>query len=117
MYAIRSYYVIQTSPATLLDRCVARCGDQQVSPELLRSQIEVGTRICSNIDEARTALKELRRMIIEVAAEHDLRLIAASTHPFARWSKQKYTEKARYAALSQEMQVAARRLVIRNNFV
>ena len=104
--------LIQTSPPTLLDQCVARCGDQQVSPELLRSQIEVGTRICRNIGEARTALAELRKMIIEVAAEHNLRLIAASTHPFARWSQQKYTEKARYAALSQEMQVAARRLVI-----
>jgi carboxylate-amine ligase len=108
----RSRDLIQSSPSSLLDRCAARCGDQQVSPELLRSQIEVGTRICRNIGEARTALAELRRMIIDVAAEHDLRLIAASTHPFARWSKQKYTEKARYAALSQEMQVAARRLVI-----
>jgi len=104
--------LIQTSPPTLLERSIERCHDQQVSPELLRSQIEIGTRICKNITEAREALTELRRTIIEVAAEHELGLIAASTHPFARWAQQKYTEKARYAALSQEMQVAARRMVI-----
>jgi carboxylate-amine ligase len=104
--------LIQTSPPTLLERCAARCGDQQVSPELLRSQIEIGTRICKNIGEARIALAELRRTVVEVAAEHDLAVIAASTHPFAHWAQQKYTEKARYAALSQEMQVAARRMVI-----
>jgi len=104
--------LIQTSPPTLLERCASRCQGQQVSPELLRSQIEVGTRICRNLAEARASLADLRRTIIEVAAEHKLRLVAASTHPFARWAKQKYTEKARYAALSQEMQVAARRMVI-----
>jgi len=104
--------LIESSPPGLLERCAERCDDQQVSPELLRSQIEVGTRVCHNLAEARAALTELRRMVIGVAAEHGLGLIAASTHPFARWAKQKYTKKAHYAALSQEMQVAARRLVI-----
>ncbi|HSG64547.1 MAG TPA: carboxylate-amine ligase [Gammaproteobacteria bacterium] len=108
----RTRDLIESAPPSLLDRCAARCNDQQVSPELLRSQIEVGTRICHNLGEARAALTELRRMVIGVAAEHGLGLIAASTHPFARWAKQKYTEKARYAALSQEMQATARRLVI-----
>lgn len=104
--------LIQTSPPTLLERSIERCHGQQVSPELLRSQIEIGTRICKNLTEAREALTDLRRTIIEVAGEHKLGLIAASTHPFARWAQQKHTEKARYAALSQEMQVAARRMVI-----
>jgi carboxylate-amine ligase len=104
--------LIQTSPPTLLERSIERCHGQQVSPELLRSQIEIGTRICKNLTEAREALTDLRRTIIEVAEEHELGLIAASTHPFARWAQQKHTEKARYAALSQEMQVAARRMVI-----
>lgn len=104
--------LVESSPASLLERSAARCEGQQVSPELLRSQIEVGTRICHNLAEARASLVELRRAVIDVAAQHGLGLIAASTHPFARWTKQKYTEKARYAALSQEMQVAARRMVI-----
>ena len=104
--------LIQTSPPTLLERSAERCQGQQVSPELLRSQIEIGTRVCKNLTEAREALTSLRRTIIEVAAEHGLGLIAASTHPFAHWAQQKHTEKARYSALSQEMQVAARRMVI-----
>ncbi len=108
----RTRDLIQNSPPTLLERCAARCEGQQVSPELLRSQIEIGTRICRNLDEARASLADLRRTIIEVAAEHGLHLIAASTHPFARWIQQRHTEKPRYAALSQEMQVAARRLLI-----
>ncbi|HEX9876560.1 MAG TPA: carboxylate-amine ligase [Gammaproteobacteria bacterium] len=104
--------LVSSSSSALLDQCARRCEGQQVSPELLRSQIEVGTRICADVAEARTALIELRRAVVAVAAEHGLQLIAASTHPFARWSQQKYTEKARYAALSQEMQGAARRLLI-----
>jgi carboxylate-amine ligase len=108
----RSRDLIKTSPPGLVEQCAARCPGQQVSPELLRSQIEIGTRICHNLTEARASLTELRRSIIEVAAERGLGLVADSTHPFAKWAQQKYTEKARYAALSQEMQVAARRLVI-----
>jgi carboxylate-amine ligase len=104
--------LISGSPPGFVEQCAARCEGQQVSPELLRSQVEVGTRICANMLEARTALASLRRVVAEVAAEHGLGVIAASTHPFARWSRQKYTEKARYAALSQEMQAAARRLLI-----
>ncbi len=41
-----------------------------------------------------------------------LRSVAVSTHPFAKWHDQKQTEKARYSALTEEMQAAARRLLI-----
>jgi glutamate---cysteine ligase / carboxylate-amine ligase len=99
-------------PHGLLPACAARAEDQQVSPELLRSQIEIGTRVCANIGEARAALKVLRCAVIEGAAQYGLAPIAASTHPFAAWLEQKRTEKARYAALSQQMQAAARRLLI-----
>jgi hypothetical protein len=85
---------------------------QQVSPELLRAQIEVGTRVCANISEAGESLRVLRRAVIDVAESHGLAPIAASTHPFAHWTEQKHTERARYASLYQEMQTAARRLLI-----
>ena len=50
--------------------------------------------------------------MIEVAGRHGLAPIAASTHPFSRWTEQKHTRKDRYDELTTEMQGAARRLVI-----
>lgn len=104
--------LVRNVPRALLGDCAARAEGQQVSPELLRSQIEIGTRVCANVSEARAALKALRRAVIDGAAEYGLAPIAASTHPFAAWSEQQRTEKARYAHLWQQMQAAARRLLI-----
>ena len=98
-------------PAALMEEAEERCG-AQVTTELLRSQIEVGTKVCNNVQEAQADLADLRRNVIEVAANHGLAPIAASTHPFSRWSEQKHTRKERYEALTVEMQGAARRLVI-----
>ncbi len=98
-------------PDTLMAEAVEKCGSQ-VTPELLRSQIEIGTKVCNNIQEAHEDLARLRRNIIEVANNHGLAPIAASTHPFSSWKDQKHTEKDRYDQLTHEMQGAARRLVI-----
>ncbi len=38
--------------------------------------------------------------------------MAASTHPFSRATAQKQTDRDHYAAMAQEMQAAARRLMI-----
>lgn len=98
-------------PETLMAEAESKCGPQ-VTSELLRSQIEVGTKVCKNVQEAREDLANLRSNIIEVAANHGLAPIAASTHPFSNWTEQKHTQKERYDSLTHEMQGAARRLVI-----
>jgi carboxylate-amine ligase len=98
-------------PKTLMAEAEAKCGTQ-VTSELLRSQIEVGTKVCKNVQEARQDLSRLRSNIIEVADRHGLAPIAASTHPFSKWTEQKHTDKERYSELTHEMQGAARRLVI-----
>jgi carboxylate-amine ligase len=98
-------------PETLMAEAEERCGSQ-VTSEFLRSQIEIGTKVCNNIQEVREDLSSLRRSIIEVADNHGLAPIAASTHPFSSWTDQKHTEKDRYDQLTHEMQGAARRLVI-----
>jgi len=98
-------------PDTLMAEAVEKCGSQ-VTPELLRSQVEVGTKVCNNIQEVHEDLARLRRGIIEVANNHGIAPIAASTHPFSSWTDQKHTEKDRYDQLTNEMQGAARRLVI-----
>tara|TARA_R110002096_G_scaffold364311_2_gene557422 strand:- start:33270 stop:34424 length:1155 start_codon:yes stop_codon:yes gene_type:complete len=98
-------------PATLMAEAEEKCG-AQVTAELLRSQIEIGTKVCNNVQEAREDLARLRSNIIEVADRHGLAPIAASTHPFSSWTEQKHTQKVRYDELTHEMQGAARRLVI-----
>jgi carboxylate-amine ligase len=98
-------------PDELMRECERRLGDQ-VSTELLRSQIEIGTRVCANVGEVRDELVRLRGNIKEVANQYGLEPIASSTHPFSRWRDQKHTRKERYDQLTVEMQGAARRLLI-----
>ena len=98
-------------PKSLIGECEELCSSQ-VTSELLRSQIEIGTKVCQNVQEARADLARLRKIIIDVAGRHGLAPIASSTHPFSRWAEQKHTEKDRYESLTAEMQAAARRLVI-----
>ncbi len=98
-------------PKTLLSECEKHLGEQ-VTTEFLRSQIEVGTKVCKDIREVREDLGKLRRCVVDVAGRHDLAPIAASTHPFSHWSEQKTTRKDRYDSLSAEMQAAAHRLLI-----
>jgi carboxylate-amine ligase len=103
--------LIVDPPRSLIGECEELIGEQ-VTSELLRSQIEVGTRVCHTLQEVREDLARLRKGVIEVAGRHGLAPIAASTHPFSRWSEQKQTQKERYDSLTAEMQAAARRLVI-----
>ena len=108
---LRSRDLDNDPPHGLIEECLAQ-GGGQVSPEFLRSQIEVGTKVCQTIPEAKEDLKRLRKTVVDVAREHGLAPIAASTHPFARTIQQKHTAKDRYVALAKEMQAAARRMLI-----
>ncbi|MFQ5738224.1 MAG: carboxylate-amine ligase [Acidobacteriota bacterium] len=84
----------------------------QVKPELLQSQIEIGSHVCRNIKEARQELTRLRRMLGKIAEPNGRRIIAAGTHPFSRWQDQIITDKDRYKTLVASMQYIARRLLI-----
>jgi carboxylate-amine ligase len=99
-------------PHEILEQCQAVAGAGLVEAELLRSQIEVDTRVCETVAEARQDLARLRRTISEVASGYGLAPIAASTHPFAEWHLQQQTPKARYDLLFRDMQSLARRLLI-----
>ncbi len=103
--------LVSDPPPELMAECASRCGDQ-VSPELMRSQIEVGTTVCKSVKEAKAEVQRLRGIIAEECQRHGYAPVAVSTHPFARWLEQKQTERERYADLTQEMQAAARRLLI-----
>ena len=98
-------------PPALMEECQAALEDQ-VSPEFMQSQIEVGTCVCDTLGEARDELARLRKTVADVAAKHDLGLIAASTHPFASWHAQQPTARQRYQELADDLQVVVRRLLI-----
>ncbi len=98
-------------PPSLFEQAQAELGDR-VSPEFLRSQIEVGTGICATIGEARQQLRQLRATIARIASVHGLAPIASSTHPFAEWEGQRHTDKERYNILAEEIQGPVRRLLI-----
>ncbi len=103
--------LIREAPEGLLAECQRRLGEQ-VTPEFLQSQIEVGTRVCRSVAEARAELSKLRRTVAGVAKEHGLAMIAASTHPLANWGEQQMTAKERYRILARDLQEVGRRLVI-----
>ncbi|MFW2340047.1 MAG: carboxylate-amine ligase [Acidimicrobiia bacterium] len=108
---LESRDLVRDPPSDVMAESQSRLQDQ-VGPEFLRSQIEVGTKVCTTIQEARTDLARLRHNVAEVAATHGMGLIAASTHPFARWGEQLPTDKDRYLELERDMQAVVRRLVI-----
>jgi carboxylate-amine ligase len=81
-------------------------------PELMQSQVEVGSNVCQNIGEVRREVIRLRRAVCELADENGLAIAAASTHPFARWEEQSITEGVRYKELLDDMQGVAKRLLI-----
>lgn len=84
----------------------------QASPEFLRAQIEVQTRVCRSAGEARGELVRLRGAVADVAAAHGLAPVAAATHPFALWRGVEATDRDRYRALERDLQGVGRRLVI-----
>ncbi len=103
--------LIHEAPPGMLPEC-ERLLAEQVSPEYLQCQIEVGTRVCGSVGEAREELVRLRRTISEVADSHGVAMIAASTHPFAAWGAQKRTAKERYEVIERDLQDVVRRLMI-----
>jgi glutamate---cysteine ligase / carboxylate-amine ligase len=103
--------LIREAPLAMLERCGEALGDQATT-EFLQSQVEIGTKVCETISEARADLSWLRGTVARCAAEDGMGLIAASTHPFALWTDQKPTEKDRYLELAQDMQGVVRRLMI-----
>ena len=85
---------------------------EKIKPEMIQSMIEVGTGVCANIQEAREDLTKLRCIISSLAQKKGMAIVAASTHPFSKWSEQEIYEGDRYKLLVDELQMVARSLLI-----
>jgi carboxylate-amine ligase len=82
--------------------------EERVKAEMHQSVIEVGTRICHTMQEAREDLFDLRREMISLAEKNDLVLVAGATHPFADWRTQEIYPDARYERVVEDLQQVAR---------
>ena len=96
----------------IFDACQQAAGPHKVVREFLRSQIETNTRVCSSMAELRSALVETRRLVIDAAERHGVRVMATSTHPFADWHAQAPTAKDRQRRFAITYQEAVRRLMV-----
>lgn len=85
---------------------------EKIKPEMIQSMIEVGTGVCANIKEAREDLSTLRCIISSLAQKKGMAIVAASTHPFSKWSEQEIYDGDRYKLLVDELQMVARSLLI-----
>jgi glutamate---cysteine ligase / carboxylate-amine ligase len=88
-----------------------RLGDY-IKAEFMKSQVEIGTRICKDVEEVRTELNRLRQSVISIAHEQGLHIGAAATHPFSEVHEQSITDHERYYDLYSDLQYVGRRLLI-----
>ncbi len=102
---------LRSHVAEILDEGRMLLGEQ-IKPEMIQSQIEVGTGVCKNIQEARADISNLRGIIASLAEKNGLKIVAASTHPISRWQDQKVFDDERYELLIEELQTVARSLLI-----
>lgn len=103
--------LVTEAPEGMMDQLTERFGDQ-VTKEFLRSQLEIGTKICSSSSEARDELLRLRGGLAETVAPYGLTIMAASTHPFANWDEQVPSEGDHYNSLVDDFQTIIKRLLI-----
>jgi len=81
---------------------------ERVKAEMHQSVVEVGTRVCANIKDAKKEVVKLRRDMVTLAKENNLRLASAATHPFADWRVQEIYPDERYHNIVEDMQLVAR---------
>ncbi len=102
---------LRRMPPKMMARSLEILGDR-VTHEMLQSQIEVATGVCSTLAQARQELTQLRRGVVQAAAEHGLAIVAAGTHPLAEWSEQRQTDKPRYDLLMDDLRMIGRRNLV-----
>jgi carboxylate-amine ligase len=86
--------------------------DEQVKPELHQSIVEIGTKICADVEELRTEMRRTRLELVSAAERVNLAVAAAGTHPFSNWLDQVISPGKRYEKIVEELQQLARSLLI-----
>jgi glutamate---cysteine ligase / carboxylate-amine ligase len=100
----RSGAVRQEMSQAFLADLHRRFGDQ-VTTELLQCQVEIGSRPHTSPEEARDELMAFRTGLAEIASGHGLGIVAAGSHPLARYAEFQRTRKRRYAKVIADLQM------------
>ncbi len=85
--------------------------EEELKPEFMQSQIEVGSQVCRNVKEVRQEIIRLRQMVGLLAEKNGMKIAAASTHPFASWLNQDVNAGERYREVLDRMRGVAERLL------
>ena len=96
----------------IFEQARERATPHRVVNEFLRSQIETNSTICASVSEVAKSLRETRRAVIGAASTRGARVIASSTHPWARWESQQVTESPRYRSAAVAFQDSVRQFFI-----
>jgi glutamate---cysteine ligase / carboxylate-amine ligase len=86
--------------------------EQRVNPELMQSVLEIATPVCRTPSDVERELRKLRAYVTGLAAERELRVGSAGTHPFSLFERQRITARDRYRYLVDQLQYVARRELI-----
>jgi len=86
-------------------------GVEDVHAEFLQSQLEAVSSVCPTVRELRAEVQRMRQEAASLARTLGLTVVAAGTHPFSRWTRQRVTRGDRYRLLADELQEVGRRLV------
>lgn len=85
--------------ATLSDLADRNAAGPHLHPEMLTSQLEAASDVCTDLDGVRAAVQTMRAEAASAAAEHGAMLLATSTHPQAGLDEVEVAERARYQRL------------------
>jgi carboxylate-amine ligase len=102
---------LRSHVSELLASSAPAFGDQ-VKREMHQSIVEVGTKICSGVEELAEEIIRNRRDLADAAERVGLRIAAAGTHPFSNWMDQVISPGERYENIVEELQQLARSLLI-----
>jgi carboxylate-amine ligase len=84
----------------------------EIKPELHESVLEIATKPCADVTEARGQLRALRTQVRERAATKRLAIASAGTHPFSKWEDQRISGRERYRDLIADLRWVARQELI-----
>jgi glutamate---cysteine ligase / carboxylate-amine ligase len=86
--------------------------EPRVNPELMQSVLEIATPVCRTPSDVERELRRLRTYVSGLAAEQEMRVGSAGTHPFSLFERQRITARDRYRHLVDQLQYVARRELI-----
>src|SRR6187200_2667011 len=78
----------------------------------MQSVLEIATPVCRTPSDVERELRKLRAYVTGLAAERELRVGSAGTHPFSLFERQRITARDRYRHLVDQLQYVARRELI-----